>query len=344
MSARNGRPWYRNEKNSWYCWIHGKQTALGVRGASSEREAIRAWHLRMTGAPPKPQPCLPTPLPCLPVLTVKSLVDAFLADAETRLKAATVKLYTDNLKVLVGEFGTADAGKITHQQLSLWLLKSWGNSTTKAIRIRSCGACFGWAVRQDLLEKNPVVKVAKPRGQSRADAVITPEEHGKLLAAAAPCFRPVLEILWATGCRPSEACSMTVENFDVANSVVVLKIHKNDRHGKPRLIFLTPAVCDLLKILAAKVGAGHLLLSRGGVAWTAANVTHAMWRLRKATGVKKIAYGYRHTFATRALSRGVPDSHVAGLLGHSSTAMVHKHYSHLTSQADVLRAALDKTV
>lgn len=47
-------------------------------------------------------------------------------------------------------------------------------------------------------------------------------------------------------------------------------------------------------------------------------------------------------FATDALSKGVPDATVAALLGHSGTAMLHKHYSHLTSQATVLRDALSK--
>jgi hypothetical protein len=43
--------------------------------------------------------------------------------------------------------------------------------------------------------------------------------------------------------------------------------------------------------------------------------------------------------------RGVfarPAAHVAALLGHSGTAMLHKHYSHLTARAGVLRAALGK--
>jgi integrase len=41
------------------------------------------------------------------------------------------------------------------------------------------------------------------------------------------------------------------------------------------------------------------------------------------------AYGFRHSFATDALSNGVPEAHVAALLGHSSTTMLHRHYSHV---------------
>ena len=52
-----------------------------------------------------------------------------------------------------------------------------------------------------------------------------------------------------------------------------------------------------------------------------------------------IAYGMRHSFATDALTNGVPDATVAALLGHTNTGMLHKHYSHLTAQAGVLRNA-----
>ena len=52
-------------------------------------------------------------------------------------------------------------------------------------------------------------------------------------------------------------------------------------------------------------------------------------------------YGYRHSFATDALANGVPDAHVAELLGHSGTAMLHKHYAHLGAKARVLREALE---
>ena len=348
-NLRNGSPFFRVAKGNWYCWIDGKQTSLRVRGERSEREAIRQWRLRIASPTQTPIPTptqtpiqTPTQTPIqTPAFTLAAMVDAFLTDAQSRLKSSTVTRYSNDLRVLVRSLGEADATSITHQQLTIWLCQSLGSSTTKAIRIRSVGACFGWAVRQDLLEKNPVIKVVKPKSRSRTtEACISDDDHAQLLEAATPCFRIVLQILYATGCRPSEACAITCENFDAANAVVVLAVHKSDATGKPRLIFLPDAICEILKALAAQFGKGHLLRSRQGHAWTAKAVTYAMMRLRRKLKITAIAYGYRHSFATRALSSGVADATVAALLGHSSTAMLHKHYSHLTSQADVLRAAL----
>ena len=121
-----------------------------------------------------------------------------------------------------------------------------------------------------------------------------------------------------------------------------LNEHKSDKTGKPRLIVISADLSAELKALAARYPVGSLVRSRAGKAWTGKGITQAMRRTRKEAGVKGIAYGYRHTFATDALANGVPDATVAALLGHSSTAMLHKHYSHLTSRMDVLKQAVGK--
>lgn len=336
---RNGQPFYRSATDQWYAWVDGKQTALGVRGVRGAKQALLAWRQLLTASPP---PSLP-PVSSQPQLQLVSLIEAFLIAALNRLKPSTCRRYHDDLETLKNHFGDAVATSITHQQLTLWLAKSSGNATTKAIRIRSVSAFFGWCVRQDLIAINPAIKVVKPKSRSRTtEAVISEADHKRLLEVATPCFRLVLQILYATGCRPSEACSITSDNFDAVNAVVRLEVHKSDRTGKARLIFLPPEIVELLKVQVARYGSGKLLRSRQGHPWNAQAITYAMMRLRRRLGITAIAYGYRHSFATRALASGISDAIVASLLGHSSTATLHKHYSHLTSQAEVLRQALGK--
>jgi integrase len=62
----------------------------------------------------------------------------------------------------------------------------------------------------------------------------------------------------------------------------------------------------------------------------------------KRLGARLLAYRYRHTFTTDALANGVPDAQVAALLGHSNTAMLHKHYSHLTARLQALKEAASR--
>jgi integrase len=209
--------------------------------------------------------------------------------------------------------------------------------------LRSVSACLGWANRNDMIPSNVAKKVPKPKSRSRsADAIIPEADHTKLMEAATPDFRIVLKVLHGTGCRPGEACRITTEAFHPESGCVVLTEHKADRTGTPRVVFLPPALVDILKAQAERFGKGQLLRSRKGVPWTGRSITQAMRRLKKKVGVKAIAYGYRHTYATDALAGGVPDAQVAAILGHTSTAMLHKHYSHLTSRADVLRQAAAK--
>jgi len=343
MARQVEGPWYRASKGTWYATVEGRSVSLKVKGEAKEAEALKAWH-RLMADPPKPKPIAePKPMPMVEALTIQGIVDAFLADAESRLKPNTVRIYRYDLGTLCSAVGTVNADALTAQAVGRWLHGLTVGSTTKAMTLRSVSACLGWGVATGLLPLNPCKQVPKPRSRSRStEAVITEADHLKLLASATPDFRLVLRVLHATGCRPGEAARISAETFDPTNGVVRLLEHKADATGKPRLIFLTDDVCELLKVQAERFKVGALLRSRKGVAWNGRSITQAMMRVAKKAKVKGIAYGYRHTFATRALANGVPDAHVAALLGHSSTAMLHRHYSHLTSQAGVLRDALAK--
>jgi integrase len=322
-------------KDTWYATVDGRKVSLGVRGEGNRKAAQEAWHRLMADGPKvKPEPKAQVP-------TVRDVCDAFLVEAPSRLKPKTVRIYRDEADRLGESFGTVTSDRLTAQQLTGWLSRLKLSATSKSISIRAVSAIFSWAVKAGLLAGNPARDVPRPRGRSRSsEAVITDADHAKLVEAATPGFRLVLRVLHATGARPGEVCRITAETFHAEAGCVVLHEHKTDHTGKPRLVFLPPDVCDLLKAQAERFGTGPLLRSRQGVPWSPRNVCQAMKRLCRKTGLKAIAYGYRHSFATQALANGVPDAQVAALLGHSTTTMLHRHYSHLTAQAQVLRDAL----
>jgi integrase len=101
--------------------------------------------------------------------------------------------------------------------------------------------------------------------------------------------------------------------------------------------FLADVPAHLRARVRAALGDPDWLLDRGpGFPGYAAGAIAAFAHMRSCLD---IAYGYRHTFATDGLASGLPETHVAELLGHGSTAMLHKHYAHLTAKAGVLRNA-----
>src|SRR5262249_52121859 len=159
----------------------------------------------------------------------------------------------------------------------------------------------------------------KPPMESRGDkGLVSDDAHARLYEAAPPYFKSFLKLLHLTGARPGEVAAITTENFDEANSVIRLREHKTAWHGKSRTLFLNPEGVAVLREQRSRYGSGHLLRTRLGLRYTKNAIVHMMASLRKKAGVTgATAYGYRHAFATDALANGVPDAHVAELLGHS---------------------------
>jgi integrase len=341
-------PWFRSSKNTWYATVGGKPVSLGVRGESGRQEAVKTWHRLMAGEPkPKSEnraESEPKPTAEPTTVTVRGAADAFLTDAGGRLKPNTMVWYRRAVDGLAEAFGPETLASLTHKRLEVWLAgQRWGD-TAKAHALGVLSVFFRWAEREGYCSGNPVARIRKPQAHSRgAESVIPDDAHRRLMAEAPAHFRPLLTLLRETGARPSELARLTAADVDFANSIARLEAHKTaGKTGRPRLVFLSPKAVAVLRTLAKAHPTGPLLRTRLGTAWGKDAIVLAFRRIGKRAGVKATAYGYRHTFATHALAAGVPDAQVAALLGHSGTAMLHRHYSHLTSQAAVLREALAK--
>lgn len=341
MARPKAGAWYRAGRDAWYATVNGRAIALGVKGEGNRLAAQEAYFKLLSGGRPTRQRLTPLPTE-IRSRTVGELTPAFLADAELRLAANTVRIYRYDLERFAGTFGKTAVRDVTPEALIVWLRSLPVGDATKRIAVTSVSAFFGWCVRCGHRDDNPFRRVTKPRARSRAAAaVIGPDEHAKLLAAASEPLRNVLLVLHGTGCRPGEACGITAENFDAANGVATLTDHKTaNRTGRPRFVFVPPAVASMLSSLAAEVRTGPLLRTARGNPWTSRAITERMKALAKRTGIKKFAYGYRHTFVTDALSTGTSEAITAALVGHTSTAVLHQFYSHLTGQADAMRKAL----
>jgi integrase len=336
--ARANAPWFRKSANAWYTTLaDGKKVSLGVQGKANEKEATKAWHRLMADG--KAVKSLPDA-----IVSVHAVLDAFLDDCIGRTKAHTIRVYRYLLKAFCKEHGKAKANTLTTTLCENFARKQGWAETSQNAFLGALATAFHWAVKAKLLAANPIVGLKRPPKRSRgADTVLTLDEHERLLEHATPCFRPFLVVLHATGGRPGEVASITAENFDEANALVVLSEHKNAHKGKSRVLYLTPAIVTLLAKQRMKFPEGVLLRNNYGKRWTGNALVKAMIATRRRAGIDHaICYGERHSFATDALVNGVPDAHVAELLGHAGTAMLHKHYAHLGARAKVLKDALGK--
>ncbi|MBX9581105.1 MAG: site-specific integrase [Gemmataceae bacterium] len=328
--ARRSEPWFREERGQWYVWHEGKQVRLGP----DEDPAFDAWHdlmalSRVTTAGDK------NPF--------SAVAERFLDWISRNKTQKTYKTYRPHLQAFIDVHGGVELRdlKAVHVDDLMKRHPGWGKSTQRGVMVCIL-TCLNWAVRQGIASKNPLAdKLDIPPIISRGrDSVIPTADYEAMVAHANGPLRDFLIACRNSGTRPHMVAAVTAKHFhEVPFPSWVFGDHKTKDSGDPLVVVLNPTLVALTKKLAAERPDGPLFLNNKGNPWTDTAIGKAMAALRqklKAAGVKLsgtgIMYGFRHTYATELLMKGVPEAHVAGLLGHKSTAMLSKHYSHLSAK------------
>lgn len=331
---RPSRPWYRTSHDAWYVEVAGKQVKL-AKGKANKQLALLEWHRLQSGQSRPADAADPH---------VAVVFDLFLAWSKARHTPETYDWYRHYLQSFVSfrEAGRLAVGRVTAAHVTRWLdaQTAWTDSSRRGA-VTAVKRAFAWAEAEGYTAANPVKHVKKPGPVART-RVLTPGERATVLAGVRdPSFREFVLALQETGCRPSEVARLTAADVDLARGVWTLAAHKTARKtGKPRVVYLTPGMHELSRVLVGRHPTGPLFRSRRtGRPFSRNAVRIRFMRLREKhpelAGVT--AYTYRHSFATDALERGVGIAQVAELLGHTSTDMVMRHYSKLSQRVQHLR-------
>lgn len=330
------RPWYRRSRGGWFATVHGHQVPLGVSDPDDFRGAIAALTKLLTdqaeaARPPKPSGRLALPVP--------DAVAAYLLERQPHLAAATFRRYASYLGHLAKRH--PDAASVTaltpEAIVERAAAEPWG-PTNRANYLAAVELVLRWAGRADY-------RLPKPPRESRgADAVFPDAVYRGILRETRGDFRQLCRFLRATGCRPAEATQLRADQVDLATRTARLRQHKTrNRTGKVRVLYLSEEAIDVCREQAeVYAGAGFLFRGEGGRPFTIQAMVMRFHRLSAKLGHAVTAYGFRHTYATEALLAGEPDAVVAALLGHQSTRMIHKHYSHVSQQGQALAAAAER--
>jgi integrase len=279
-------------------------------------------------------------------LTVAEIGQQFLDHCKLHTAPASYEHYRYFVKPFVDQFGGAAAAELIPRSFNLWLdARKQGSRRNAVIAIKRM---YQWAVGEGLLKENPLRSVKKPPARRR-ERILTADEKKKILAAVKDKhFREFIFALQETGCRPMEVARVTADDVNLEHGVWMLKEHKTARKtGKPRIVYLTPAMIDLTRELVARYPEGPLFRGpREKRPFTLNGIRCRFRRLRKKllhlAGV--VAYTYRHSYATDALANGVPMASVAELMGHRDLSMLQQHYGHLSQKVLHLREAAAKAV
>jgi len=346
--ARQVKPWFRTASGTWYCTLKGKKVSLGVQGEANEKQAVQQWH-RLLGGLPLEAPAKPMPSPTSEAeseraVSVKDVIDGFLADSVSRVVDETQRGYRKYLLPYAEHFGNRSAEGLTSSEAEALTRKPAWSQTYRSNVLSTLITAFRWAERERLISRSPLHNLRKPPKASRgAKAIVSADDYARLVKTADASFGAFLQLLWLTGARPGEIAGLTAEAIDLTQGVAVLAEHKTAHIGKSRVLFLPSEAVAILQRRIALYPDGLLFRGFDGRKMTPTAIGCRLRRLCVKAGVKHcIAYGFRHTFATDALANGVPDAQVAALLGHTGTAMLHKHYAHLGARARALKDALGK--
>jgi integrase len=306
----------------WYATIQGDQVPLNVTDPNDEGAAWESLR-KQVDAPASGHD-----------RTVARTVDEYLADAGQRLKPKTVQEYRFYLNQFAARFGSIQIVDVVAKQIEADSRRSTWGPTTRANYLGTVGTMLRWA--------SVSMKLSKPPRQSAgAETIIDEKTYRRMVELGRGDWPAWFTFSWETAARPSELRSMTVADVDLKNRVVRLKEHKTARRGVVRTIYLNDAAFDVAQRQIRVYGSGLLFRSRIDGPMTVTATTKAFIRLSAKLGVRVRPYGFRHSWATRALASGESDTIVAQLMG-NSTRMLHRHYSHLGQRSRELRAAAER--
>jgi integrase/recombinase XerD len=145
--------------------------------------------------------------------------------------------------------------------------------------------------------------------------------------------RAMLELLYASGLRISEAANARLENFDAEEGV----LRVTGKGNKTRLVPVGRKAREALaaylamerpKLIKRHTGS-EIFLSERGTRLTTARIWQIVKRIGRHSGVDKNIYPHllRHSFATHLLGNGADLRIIQEMLGHSdiSTTQVYTH-------------------
>jgi integrase/recombinase XerC len=271
---------------------------------------------------------------------------------ERGYSAHTVTSYSrdveDFLRSLDDGTDLADLKALHLQQYvaSLYLSHS---ASSVARKMSSLRVFIRHCLREKLLAADPLAGMAGPKLPKHIPVYLTVDEVFSLLEEPKPqdAFqqrdRAVLELIYATGMRVSEAVGSNVTDVDFAAGMIKIR----GKGGKERLAPFGRAAAEALRawlplrgqLIAARITRGDrpeqealFLNSRGG-RLTARSIERmaAAYGQRAGIRVQVTPHALRHSFATHLVEMGMDLRMVQELLGHASLSTTQK-YTHLNME------------
>lgn len=320
--ARKPRPWYRRDRGCWYVTIGGQLHNLGA----DEEAAETAFHALMAGQRPVAR-----------TDEVVSVLDQFLEWNSKHRKPRTQETYLRFLQPFAKSIGRVAVGEIRTNHVQKFIDGLEAGPTTKNMAWRAINRAFNWAVRQELMSRNPASGVERPAALVREDYVTEAEYRIVMENARDQQFRDILIVAWECGARPNEIFTVEAKNVELEKSR--WHFQKGKRNIR-RFVYLTDAAEEITRRAMAAHPSGPIFRNTRGQPWDRHAVKCRFERLKGKVGRQVSLYLFRHAQITRQIAAGMDSHVVAQLAGHRDSKMVDTVYSHVAQDWEFMRDRL----
>ena len=269
-----------------------------------------------------------------------------LCEYHKHLSPHTVRAYRIDMEQFQGFLSKCDTAPQTVRDIDKSILKAYVEHIVEAYSPRTCKrkiatikAFFNYLEFEDIIDANPIRKVnttiKEPLRLPKALSLVEMETLLKFLYSVDQnslskyrrydlirCIA-YLEVLFGTGIRVGELCSLTIDNVDLST----MQIRVMGKGQKERVVFLSSESSQqaLLLFLHYRNEVNcheqtSLFLNWNGHRMSEDSVRKNLQRYATValTGMHVTPHMLRHSFATLLLEEGVDIRYIQELLGHSS--------------------------
>jgi integrase len=217
---------------------------------------------------------------------------------------------------------------------------------------------FSHAVRRDVIAVSPISKLdrtERPSVWKREQRILNSEEIGRLLDATRPRYRPLIASAILTGLRQSELLGLRWRDIDFDDQLIRVR-SAVDRHGNDvppktehavREVILIPALAEILldhrRTSSFDSPADYVFASRAGTPLHWRNISpRALKPALVEAGLEPLRWhDLRHTFASLLIGSGANVAFTSRQLGHGSSDITLRVYSHLFDRAEQAQRTRD---
>ncbi|MEK5455094.1 MULTISPECIES: tyrosine recombinase XerC [unclassified Bacillus (in: firmicutes)] len=269
---------------------------------------------------------------------------------EKNYSALTISGYTEAIEEFVRFMniqGIDGFEEVSYQDTRIYLTEAYEKGLTRRTiskKVSALRSFYKFLLREQLVKENPFLLVSLPKQDKRIPSFLYEEELKELFTVSdvntplGQRNQAILELLYATGMRVSELCSLKESDLDLSMDTVLVHGKGSKQRYVPFGSYAHEALSTYLedgrqklKVKGKDRADSHMFLNQRGAPLTDRGVRFILTELmKKASGTLHIhPHMLRHTFATHLLNEGADLRSVQELLGHSnlSSTQVYTHVS-----------------